>query len=283
MTLFADAFAWLADPGNWTGPAGIPAMVGAHLRFTLMSLALAACIGVPAGWAIGHTGRGRGFAVALAGAARALPSLGLLTFLVLVLGVAVKEAAAVLTLVALAVPSILAGAYSGIDAVPRATIDSARGIGMTPWQVLWRVEVPLGLPLLLGGLRAASLQVVSTVAIAAYVGLPNLGTSLIRGLRLGRYEEMLAGALLIAALALVLDGLLALAQRLAVPHGVHVARGTHRPSSGASPGGQVASAPQDALAPPRGHAGASEDRPTSGPPIPTSPATGARITERHSS
>lgn len=225
MNLFAQAFDWLADPSHWQGQAGIPALLGEHLLYTLASLALAVLIAAPAGWAIGHTGRGRAIAVALAGAARALPSLGLLTYLVLLLGVGLKEGAAIAVLVILAVPSILAGGYSGIDAIDRSTIDAASAMGMTPWQVLWRVEVPLGLPLLIGGVRAGALQIVSTVTIAAYIGLPNLGTLLISGLRLGDYPRMLAGALLIATIALALDGLLALCQRLAVPRGV-LASGT---------------------------------------------------------
>lgn len=223
MNLFADALAWLTDPANWTGPFGIPTLTLAHLTYTLLALVLACAVAAPAGWAIGHTGHGRSFAVALAGAARALPSLGLLAFLVLVLGVGLKEVATVVVLVLLAIPPILAGAYAGIDAIPRGTLDSARGVGMTGWQRLWRVEVPLGLPLLLGGVRGASLQVVSTVMIAAFIGLPNLGTFLIAGQRLGDYARMLAGAILVAALALVLDGVLAVAQRLTVPRGVRMA------------------------------------------------------------
>ena len=225
MTIFGDAFDWLTDPGRWSGPSGLASLIGAHVLDTLLALVVAVLVAVPVGWAIGHTGRGRTAAVALAGAARALPSLGLLTFLVLVFGVGLKTTAALVVLVILAVPSILAGAYAGVESAPRASVDAARAMGMTGTQVLLKVEVPWGLPLLWGGIRAACLQVVSTVTIAAYVGLPNLGTTLIRGLRLGRYEEMLAGALLIAALALLLDGLLALAQRLAVPRGVLTAQG----------------------------------------------------------
>lgn len=238
MNLFGDAFGWLTDPSHWEGSSGFPTLIGAHLRDTLLALLIAAVIAVPAGWAIGHTGRGRGIAVALAGAARALPSLGLLTFLVLILGVGLKIEAAIFVLVVLAVPSILAGAYAGVEATPRAAIDGARAMGMTEWQILLRVEVPLGLPLLIGGVRNAALQVVSTVTIAAYVGLPNLGTTLILGLRLGRYEQMLAGALLIAALALLLDAVLAAAQRFAVPRGVLVAQGRRaRSTAGGNPSG----------------------------------------------
>ena len=232
MSLFADAIAWLTSPEQWDGSSSsIPVLMGLHLLYTLLSMLAASAIAIPIGWAIGHTGRGREVAVAFAGAARALPSLGLLTFLVLLLGVLQKPLSAVIVLVVLAVPSILAGAYAGVQAVDRRTVDAARAMGMTGRQVLWRVEVPLGLPLLIGGLRGGMLQVVSTVAISAYIGLPNLGTYLIKGQRLGDYAQMLGGALLIVVLALLLDAALALTQRLAVPRGVVVARsGTNRNS-----------------------------------------------------
>ena len=158
--------------------------------------------------------------MAISGAARAIPSFGLLILLVLVLGVTRRPEAAIITFVLLAIPSLLAGAYTGIQAIDRATIDAARAVGMTRWQVLWRVEVPLGLPLLMGGFRTATLQVVATVTIAAYVNLGGLGWPIIQGIPLGRFDQVLAGAVLVAALALILDGLLALAQRGVVPRGV---------------------------------------------------------------
>jgi osmoprotectant transport system permease protein len=122
--------------------------------------------------------------------------------------------------VLLAIPSLLAGAYTGFEAIDRRVIDAARAVGMTGWQVLWRVEVPLGMPLLVGGLRSATLQVVATVTIAAYVNLGGLGLPIITGLSLRQYDVVLGGALLVAALALLLDGALALAQRAAVPRGL---------------------------------------------------------------
>ena len=106
-------------------------------------------------------------------------------------------------LLVLGVPSILAGAYAGIEAVDRRTIDAARAMGMTDWQMLWKVEIPLGLPLLLGGLRNATLQIVATATLAAYIGLGGLGVYIFDGLGVRDFTEMLAGAILVAALALV--------------------------------------------------------------------------------
>lgn len=213
MNLFLDAIAWIFAPERLTGNDSIPAAIATHLAFTVISVGIAALIAIPCGWAIGHTGRGREIAVAVSGAARALPSFGLMLLLVLLFGVLHKPEAAVVAFVLLAIPSILAGAYTGIQAIDRSVIDAGRAMGMTPWQVLWRIEVPLGMHLLVGGLRAATLQVIATVTLAAYVALGGLGQYIIKGIALRNYTEVLAGALLVTALALVVDGLFALAQR----------------------------------------------------------------------
>lgn len=226
MNLFQQAFAWLFDPARLEGTSAIPARLGEHLVFTFFAVLIAAVIAVPLGYFIGHTGKGREVAIALSGAARALPSFGLILLLVLVIGVLHKEVAAYIAFVILAIPSILAGAYAGLEATDRRTIDSARAVGMTEWQILWKVEIPLGLPLLMGGLRSATLQVVATATLAAYIGLGGLGGYIITGLANRDFPQMLGAALIIAALALVLDGLFALAQQLVVPRGVGAGRTT---------------------------------------------------------
>jgi osmoprotectant transport system permease protein len=202
-----------------------------HLLYTAVSVLIAAVIAIPVGWAIGHTGRGRDVAVAISGAARAIPSFGLFILLVLLMGVIHKPEAAVVTFVVLGIPSILAGAYSGFEAIDRSVVDAGRAMGMTPWQVLWRIEVPLGLPLLVAGIRSAALQVVATVTIAAYVGIGGLGEYILTGLPLRQLDMVLGGAILVAALALVLDGVFALLQRLVTPRGVRGATKRRRPSS----------------------------------------------------
>jgi osmoprotectant transport system permease protein len=220
MNLLVDAFVWIFSPERLEGPYALQILLAQQLFYTAVSVLVAAVIAVPLGWLIGHTGRGREFAVALSGAARAIPSFGLLVLLVLVFGVLHRPEAAIVTFVVLAIPSLLAGAYTGLEAIDRRVIDAARGVGMTEWQILWRVEVPLGLPLLIGGLRAAVLQVVATVTIAAYVNLGGLGWPIIQGIPLRRFDQVLGGAILVAVLALVLDALLAWAQRAAVPRGL---------------------------------------------------------------
>jgi len=226
MNFLIEAVQWLFSPERLSDNNPIPLRLEEHLFYTFISVIIAALIAVPLGFFIGHTGKGRDFAVGLSGAARALPSFGLILLLVLLIGVTQIELqlAAITAFVLLAIPSILAGAYAGIEAIDRRVIDSARAVGMTEWQILWKVEVPLGLPLLIGGFRAATLQVVATATLAAYVGLGGLGIYIFRGLPLQRYDEMLGSALLIAALALVLDGIFALTQQFAVPRGVSAGR-----------------------------------------------------------
>ncbi|MEV8250028.1 ABC transporter permease [Microbacterium sp. NPDC076768] len=220
MNVFADAFAWLFSPDRWEGAYSLPILFGQHMYYTLISVLIAAAIALPIGWLIGHTGKGREVAVAVAGAARAIPSFGLMVLLVLLLGVLRIPEAAIITFVLLAIPSLLAGAYTGLEAIDRRVLDSARAMGMTEWQVFWKVEVRLGLPLLVGGVRAALLQVIATVTIAAYVNLGGLGWPIIQGIPLSRFDQVLGGAILVAVLALIVDLLLAVAQHAAVPAGV---------------------------------------------------------------
>jgi osmoprotectant transport system permease protein len=224
VNLFAEAMAWLFAPERYTGADSLQVRIGEHLFYTFISVLIVAVIAIPLGYFIGHTGRGRDIAIGVSGAARAIPSFGLILLLVLLIGVTQKPLAAFIAFVLLGIPSVLAGAYSGVEAIDRRVVDSARAVGMTEWQILWKVEIPLGLPLLIGGLRSATLQIVATVTLAAYIGLGGLGLYIISGLALRQFDQMLGAALVIVALALVLDGLFALAERLVVPRGVSAGR-----------------------------------------------------------
>lgn len=228
MNLFAEAFGWMFAPAQWTGNYALPKLLAEHLALTAISVLIAAAIALPLGWLIGHTGKGRELAVAVSGAARAIPSFGLMVLLVLLLGVLRIPEAAVITFVLLAIPSLLAGAYTGLEAIDRRVIDAAKAMGMTGWQVFWKVEVRLGLPLLVGGIRSALLQVIATVTIAAYVNLGGLGWPIIQGIPLRRFDQVLGGAIIVAALALLVDLLLATAQRAAVPSGLRTATRARR-------------------------------------------------------
>lgn len=213
MSVVTDAVDWLSDGANWTGERGVPNRVVEHLGYTGLAVAVAAAIAVPLGLYIGHTGRFRGLAIGITGALRALPTLGVLTLFTLLLGIGLG--APTLALVVLAVPPLLAGVYSGVESVDPQTVDAARAQGMTEWQVLTRVEVPLGLPLVIGGFRAATLQVVATATVAAYVSLGGLGRFIFDGQAVRDYPQMVGGSVVVVALALVLDGLFAVLQGVA--------------------------------------------------------------------
>lgn len=208
-----DTVAWLSDLAHWVGDEGIPHRLLEHLGYSVLTVALSALIAVPLGLWIGHTGHWRGAAVAVTGALRALPTLGLLTWFVLLVGIGLTGPT--LALVILAIPPLLAGTYAGLESVDRQTIDAARAVGFTEWQVLRRVEVPLALPLLVGGFRSAALQVISTATVAAYIGLGGLGRFLIDGQAYRDYPQMVGGSVLVIVLALTVDGLFVAAQRFA--------------------------------------------------------------------
>jgi osmoprotectant transport system permease protein len=139
---------------------------------------------------------------------------------IIALSVGIGLEAPLIALVVLAVPSILAGAYAGFEAVDARTIDAARAVGMTEWQIVSKIEVPLGLPLLIGGLRSASLQVIATATLADYVGAGGLGHFIFLGLQTNDYPQMLAGSIVVVVLALASEAFFSIIQRIVVPAGV---------------------------------------------------------------
>ncbi len=229
MNLLLDALRWLTDPSHWQAgsqsPLPIQDRLTEHLLYTAVSVIIAALIALPLGFYIGHTGKGRQFVIGFTGSMRALPTLGLLFFLLMVFGYFMSYdtapiVGATIAFVILAIPSMLAGAYSGLESVDRQTIDAARANGMTEWQILTQVEIPLGLPLVVGGIRSSVLQVIATVTIASYAGLGGLGRIITSGIGLNDYDLILGGALLVTALALVVDGVFAVAQRATATKGL---------------------------------------------------------------
>jgi osmoprotectant transport system permease protein len=230
VNILSDVIAWFSDPENWSGSRGIPTRVLEHLGYSALPLLIALLIAVPLGALIGHTGRGGFLVVGTANGLRSLPELGVLYILVSYLGVKLQTVVA--ALVILAVPPLLAGTYAGVSNVDRAVVDAARGMGMTEREILVKVELPNALPLIVGGLRTATLQVVATAAIAAFVGVGGLGRYIVDGLAVNDYTRLAAGALLIAVLALALDAVLAGVQRLIVSPGLRAGG----PRAGRRPG-----------------------------------------------
>ncbi len=218
MSFFNYAWDWVTQSANWHGSGNIPHQILAHLGYSILPLLIAAVIGIPAGVAIGHSGRGAVFVVNLANGWRAIPTLGLLVLLAVYLGFSFLTW--LLPLVVLAVPPILVNAYEGVAGVDPGVRDAAKGAGMTSWQQVTRVEVPIARPLILVGLRTAAIFVVATATIAAYIGLGGLGRFIIDGLSSYQYGPVAGGALLVVILAVLVLGFFALLSRLVVPEGL---------------------------------------------------------------
>ncbi len=215
MNFLQQALSYLLTVDHWTGPVGLAARTLEHLEYTVIAVGASALIAVPVGLLIGHTGRGTLLVVGAVNGLRALPTLGVLLLGVLLFGLGAGPPLVALML--LGVPSLLAGTYAGVANVDRTAVDAARAMGMTEAQVLLRVEVPNAMPMILSGLRNATLQVVATATVAAYASLGGLGRYLIDGIKEREFQLALVGALMVAALALILDGLLALAVWVSVP------------------------------------------------------------------
>ncbi|MFE7270201.1 ABC transporter permease [Streptomyces sp. NPDC057623] len=209
---------FFSDNAHWQGYDGIPTRVGEHLEYTLMALGIAAAVGLPVGLITGHTGRGGNALALIATSARALPSFGLMVLMFILLGLGM--APVMIPLVVLAIPPILVTTYEAMRSVDPAPVDAARGMGMAETAVLFRVELPVALPLILSGLRSAAIQIVSTATIAAYVSFGGLGRYIIDGLYQRNYEKVVGGATLVAAMALATLGLFWAVSRLAVSPGV---------------------------------------------------------------
>ena len=212
---------YLTDSFNWSGNEGIWARIVEHLWYTFSALGLSVVIGLPIGLRIGHTRRGAFLAINLGNAARALPSLGLLMIAVLLTD-QIGFLPVLIALVALGIPPILASTYAGLSGVDPATIDAARGMGMTGREILTKVEIPIALPLIISGVRSATLQIVSTATIAALVSLGGLGRYVVDGLKLRDFPQMFTGALLVALLAILLDAIFALIGRITVSEGLKI-------------------------------------------------------------
>lgn len=221
MTFLKYAWSWLTARQQWHGADGIPIRLLQHLGYSGLALLIAVLIALPLGVAIGHTGRGAFLVVNVANVWRAIPTLGLLILMVVWLGFSALTW--LIPLVALAIPPILVNAYEGVLAVDPDLTDAARGMGMTGWQVLRQVEVPVALPLIMLGLRTGAIFVVATATIAASIGLGGLGRYIFDGLASNDYGEVAGGAALVVLLALAVQVAFVGLRRLAVPAGLRQA------------------------------------------------------------
>jgi osmoprotectant transport system permease protein len=229
MEFLGQVAAWFGDPVNWSGRDGIPVRLVEHLVLSIIPLALALAVALPIGLYVGHTGRGSQLAVNLSNIGRAVPTLAILiiAFMLLsrplvVVGLRseVSEVAAIIAMFFLALPPVVTNTYVGLAEVDRDLIEAARGMGMTGGQVLLRVELPVALPVVLAGIRTAAVQVVATATLGAVVATGGFGRYLIDGIAQLRYEEMFAGAVLVALLSLLTELSFAWLQRRTISPGL---------------------------------------------------------------
>ncbi|MEV5952400.1 ABC transporter permease [Streptomyces sp. NPDC051987] len=218
MNVLNFVHAFFSDSSHWHGYDGIPTRLWEHVQYSLEALAYAAVIGLPVGLLTGHYGRGGNTLALIATAGRALPSFGLLVLMFIWLGFGMLPV--MIPLVILAVPPILVTTYEAMRSVDPSPVDAARGMGMPEARILFQVELPVALPLILSGLRSAAIQIVSTATIAAYVSLGGLGRYIIDGLYQKNYEKVVGGATLVAAMALVTLGIFWAIARVTVSPGV---------------------------------------------------------------
>ena len=230
MTLFQQAIQWLNDPLNWTNPGGIFDRLVEHLRISAAAVLLGCLIAWPLGLWLGHRRRGGGAVITVSNVTLAVPTLSLLTLISLT-AIGIGQTAVILALTVFAIPPLLANAYTGLREVDPQVRDAARGMGLSGWQMLWRVELPLSVPYLAAGFRTAAVQVVATAALAALVAGGGLGEIISEGFGLGinvAGGQIIAGGLLVAGLALLVEGTFAVVERLVTPRPLRRARGMRR-------------------------------------------------------
>ena len=222
MHTFVDSLRWLIDGTHWSGPDGIPIRVLQHVEMSGAAVAIASLIAIPAGMYIGHTGRLEFLFVSVANVGRAVPSFAILVVAYVVVlnlapSLAFGFAPTVIALVLLAVPPVLTNTYVGVRAVDRDTVEAARGMGMTERDLLLRLEVPLSAPLIMAGLRTAAVTVVATATLAALIGGGGVGRLIVDGFAQQDRPMLVAGAILVAIMAIVTELGFAAVERAITP------------------------------------------------------------------
>lgn len=222
MDFLGDVVAWFSDPVNWQGEDGMPNRLWEHVTMSLIALAAAAAVALPVGLIMGHTGRGGSLAINVSNLGRAVPS-----FAIIVLAAQyfqeIGAKPAFVALVALAIPPMVTNTLTAVAGVDPEVKESAIGMGLTGPQVLARVEVPMGMPLIMAGVRTSGVQIVATATLAALVGWGGLGRYIIDGLATRDFVEVFAGAAAVAVLSLIAEVTLGGLQRALVPSGLQLA------------------------------------------------------------
>lgn len=248
MEVLGEALVFLTDGTNWTGSSGIPSRLSEHVQMTLLATGLAALVALPVGLLIGHTQKGEFLAISVGNLGRALPSFGILA---IVFPLTLRYnfpgdigfAATLITMFLLAIPPILLNTYVGIQTVDAGLLEAVRGQGMGWRHILIDLELPLAAPLIVAGLRNAAVSVVATATLAALVGWGGLGRYLIDGFAVRDMGKILAGAILVAVLAVVTEIAFGFLERATSPKGLKPRRFLpgleHAGQSSRSSGGPV--------------------------------------------
>jgi osmoprotectant transport system permease protein len=212
MSAFSDVVAWLTEPAHWHGSDGIPVRTWEHLVLSGTSLVVVCALALPLALWLGHIGKGGVLAINVTNIGRAVPVFAVLVLLAIgPLGLGAT--ATIVALILFGIPPVLTNAYVGMREVDRDTVEAARGMGMTGWQMLSQVEVPLALPLILTGIRLAAVQIIATATLGAFVLGGGLGRFINAGFGRQDQAELVSGAVLVAALALTVEGAFELLQR----------------------------------------------------------------------
>ncbi|MFF7648480.1 ABC transporter permease [Streptomyces sp. NPDC007983] len=206
MGVIGEAWDWLATGSHWSGGDGVWHRLGEHLFLTFVCLAIACAVALPVAVLLGHIGKGGAIAVNISNAGRAVPTFAVLVLLLLSPLGTHGEWPTIIALVLFAIPPLLTNAYVGVSEADREVVEAARGMGMTGGQLIRRVELPLAFPLIMTGVRTAAVQVVATATLAALPGGGGLGRIITAGFRLTDTPQVVAGAVLVAGLALLVEG-----------------------------------------------------------------------------
>ena len=205
---------WLTTGANWSGEEGVVHRLGEHLYFSGVSLGIALALALPPAVLLGHYGRGGALAVNVSNIGRAVPTFAVLTLLLLLIG-SDSDWPVIIALVLFAVPPLVTNAYVGVREADPDVVEAARGMGMTGGQLLLRIELPLAFPLIWTGVRSAAVQVIATATLAALAGFGGLGRIITAGFNLASTPQVVAGAILVAVFALIVEGIFELVERLA--------------------------------------------------------------------
>ncbi|WP_326688799.1 MULTISPECIES: ABC transporter permease [unclassified Streptomyces] len=235
MNIVGEVWTWLTTGSHWSGDGGVLQRLGEHVYLTAVCLLISCALALPVALWLGHVGRGGALAVNISNAGRAVPTFAVLVLLTMSPLGKQGDWATIVALVLFALPPLLTNAYTGIRGADPQVVEAARGMGMTGWQLMRQVEVPLALPLIMTGIQTAAVQLVATATLAALPGGGGLGRLITAGF--GNYDtpQVVAGALLVAVLALLVERALTLAERLLDP--MRKRRGSRPALATATPGG----------------------------------------------